>query len=111
MKRFISAVVVLIGLAASAWADTKACEDSWERRGYGAALKECRPLAELGDVKAQYELGNMYYLGMGAPQDDASHGLSLFVPSKRRSRLYRHSRPTCRGGRTRFFRLEGQELF
>ncbi len=71
MKRFIGAVVVLIGLAASAWADTKACEDSWERRGYGAALKECRPLAERGDVKAQYELGNMYYLGMGAPQDDA----------------------------------------
>ncbi len=71
MKRFISAVVVLIGLAASAWADTKACEDSWERRGYGAASKECRPLAERGDVKAQYDLGNMYYLGMGAPRDDA----------------------------------------
>ncbi len=41
------------------------------RNDYKAALKECRPLAERGDVKAQYELGNMYYLGMGAPQDDA----------------------------------------
>ena len=68
--RIISALVILIGLAAPAWADTKACEDAWERRGYEAALKNYHPLADRGDIKAQYELGNMYYLGMGAPQCD-----------------------------------------
>ena len=34
MKRVISAVVVLIGLAAPASADTKACEDAYEHRTY-----------------------------------------------------------------------------
>lgn len=46
MKRIISAVVVLIGLAAPASADTNACGDAYKRKDYAAALKECRPLAE-----------------------------------------------------------------
>ena len=71
MKRVISAVVVLIGLAAPASADTKACEDAYERKDYEAALKECRPLAEQGRAKAQYTLGIIYRWGLGVPQDYA----------------------------------------
>ena len=44
MKRIISAVVVLIELAAPAAADTKTCEDAFERKDYEAASKDCRPL-------------------------------------------------------------------
>ena len=38
---------------------------------YQSALKELRPLAELGDPYAQYNLGAMYYNGNGIPQDYA----------------------------------------
>ena len=34
MKRVVSAVIVLIGLAAPASADTKACEDATERKDW-----------------------------------------------------------------------------
>ncbi len=90
MNRIISAVIVLIGLAAPASADTKACEDAYEHRTYTidelidellhpspirdpyeAALKECRPLAEQGYAKAQFILGFMYENGQGVPQDYA----------------------------------------
>ena len=33
------------------------------------ALKEFKPLAEQGDVRAQFNLGVMYYNGDGVPQD------------------------------------------
>ena len=36
---------------------------------YGAALKEFRPLAESGNVSAQYNLGFMYDIGQGVIQD------------------------------------------
>ncbi len=71
MKRVIAFAVLLVVLAAPAWADTKACEDAYERKDYEAALKECRPLAEQGDAAAQYNLGVMYYGGYGVPQDYA----------------------------------------
>ena len=38
---------------------------------YATALREFAPLAEQGDVKAQKELGAMYALGWGVPQDFA----------------------------------------
>jgi len=38
---------------------------------YQLAFKELRPLAELGDPYAQYNLGGMYYNGNGTPQDYA----------------------------------------
>ena len=38
---------------------------------YQLAFKELRPLAELGDPYAQYNLGAMYYNGNGIPQDYA----------------------------------------
>lgn len=43
------------------------CEDP--RADSEAALKEFRPLAALGDARAQFELGYMYEHGKGVPQD------------------------------------------
>jgi len=37
---------------------------------YATALREWKPLAEQGDVDAQYNLGLMYDNGRGVPQDD-----------------------------------------
>ena len=38
---------------------------------YATALREWRPLAERGNAKAQFNLGVMYRIGEGVPQDDA----------------------------------------
>ena len=38
---------------------------------FATALKEWKPLAEAGDVDAQYNLGIMYDNGYGVPQDYA----------------------------------------
>jgi TPR repeat protein len=42
---------------------------AYDAGDYITALKEWTPLAEAGDVKAQYNLGEMYALGRGVPQD------------------------------------------
>ncbi len=44
--------------------------DAYDRGDYDTALKEFRPLAEQGHPKAQYNLGVMYQLGLGVPQDN-----------------------------------------
>lgn len=44
--------------------------DAYERGDYGLALRNLRPLAENGDVAAQTKLGNMYYLGLGVPENN-----------------------------------------
>ncbi len=71
MKRVISAVVVLIGLAAPAWAGWAEAEAALERGDYETALREFRVLAEQGHVFAQVNLASMYSRGEGAPQDYA----------------------------------------
>ena len=38
---------------------------------YATALREWRPLAEHGHVKAQHNLGSMYYDGQGVPKNNA----------------------------------------
>ncbi len=43
-----------------------------ESGDYAAALREWRPLAEQGHVKAQYDLGVMYFAGRGVLQDYAN---------------------------------------
>ena len=42
---------------------------------YTTALKEFLPLADQGNVIAQYNLGNMYNDGQGVPKDDAEAAL------------------------------------
>ncbi len=64
----LALVVVLV--AAPAWADFEAGAEAHDRGDYVTALKEWRPLAEQGDAKAQVNLGWMYLNGHGIPQDD-----------------------------------------
>ncbi len=70
----LALVVVLV--AAPAWAGfkagekTKAGKEAIDRGDYATALKEWRPLAEQGEARAQTNLGVMYRLGEGVPQDD-----------------------------------------
>ncbi|MCH8041685.1 MAG: sel1 repeat family protein [Nitrospinae bacterium] len=66
----LSIVVGLVSmLATPALADLQAGLGAYKRSDYETALKEFRPLAEQGDVSAQYNLGEMYMLGRGVPQD------------------------------------------
>lgn len=44
--------------------------DAYERGDYHEALHILEPLAEQGNALAQTKLGNMYYLGLGVPEDD-----------------------------------------
>ncbi len=70
MKRFISAVVVLIGLAAPACSPGADKGVAGYKRGDSTmTLREFRPLAEQGDAKAQYNLGEAYEKGLGVPWD------------------------------------------
>ncbi len=74
MKRTWLSLSIVVGLvfvlATPAWADYQAGVDAHKRGDYEAAMKELRPLAEQGHPKAQYNLGVMYQLGLGVPQDD-----------------------------------------
>jgi TPR repeat protein len=44
---------------------------AYTRKDYATALRLLRPLADKGDVSAQYGLGRMYYEGEGVPQNHA----------------------------------------
>ncbi len=72
MKHLFAALILVL-LAAPAYAqDPKKGIEAYERGDYAAALREIRPLAEQGDATAQFNLGLMYSLGQGVPQDSAA---------------------------------------
>ncbi len=60
-----------LGLTAPAWAGWDEATAAAQRGDYATAIRELRPLAEQGDVLAQYNLGSMYSGGKGVPQDYA----------------------------------------
>ncbi len=62
--------VVVVLVAAPAWADFEAGKEAIDRGDYATARKELRPLAEQGNATAQFNLGAMYDFGKGVPQDD-----------------------------------------
>ena len=71
MKRILAALLLLT-LAAPAWGqDFERGQDAYVRGDYAAALREWRPIAEQGNVKAQSMLGLMYDMGKGVPQEYA----------------------------------------
>ncbi len=71
MKRVTAFVVLLVILAAPAWAGLDEGVAAYMRGDYATAVREWRPLAEQGDAAAQYYLGNLYRTGQGVPQDYA----------------------------------------
>ncbi len=68
-KRVTAFAVLLVVLAAPAWAGFDEGVAAYNRGDYATALREFRPLAEQGDAVAQYNLGAMYDEGLGVPQD------------------------------------------
>ncbi len=72
IKSTLVALVVSLSLAAPVMAGP--FEDgiaAYERADYDTALRLWRPLADLGNVSAQFNLGLMYKNGEGVPQDYA----------------------------------------
>ncbi len=62
--------VVVVLVAAPACTNSKTGVDAYEKGDYATALMEFRVLAEQGDANAQFNLGVMYDMGQGVPQDD-----------------------------------------
>ncbi len=69
MKRVTVFAVLLVVLAAPAWAGWDEGVAAHKRGDYATALREFRVLAEQGDASAQNSLGHMYIAGEGVPQD------------------------------------------
>ncbi len=57
--RVVLALVIVL-VAAPAWADYEAAEEAYDRGDYATALKEWRALAEQGDALPQFNLGVMH---------------------------------------------------
>ena len=69
-KNILLAAMLLLGGSQVGYAqDLDKGLEAFLRKDYAAALKEWRPLAEQGDVKAQNRLSGMYYYGWGVTKD------------------------------------------
>ena len=74
MRRIAATLAVVAALlfsAGAAWADWDDATAAYERGDYATFFQELLPLAEQGDVDAQYSLGGMYYRGYGVPENNA----------------------------------------
>ena len=67
----IAAFLCFLIVPATYAADFAKGLDALDRGDYAEAVKIIRPLAESGDVRAQYRMGTMYALGNGVPRDYA----------------------------------------
>ena len=64
-------LTLLLGSAGVSWsADYQKGLTAFLSGDYATALREWKPLAEQGNVRAQYNLGAMYEKGHGVLQDD-----------------------------------------
>jgi len=71
MKRILAALLLLTLAAPASGQDFEKGLRAYEQRDYATALSEWRPLAEQGNIDAQYRLGMAYAGGHGVPQDYA----------------------------------------
>ena len=70
MKKYVALLIVWVAFAtAPAFAGWEEGVDAYNKGDYKTALREWQPLAEQGDVDAQFYLGVMYENGRGLPQD------------------------------------------
>ena len=69
MKRTWLVLSILVGLvfmlATPVLSGFQEGVDAYERGDYDTPLKELQPLAEQGHTEAQFNLGLMYYKGLG----------------------------------------------
>ena len=71
MKRVALAILLIYMQAGPAGAGWDEAAAAYERGDYETAAREYRALAEQGNAKAQLNLGILYSVGMGVPEDDA----------------------------------------
>jgi len=102
--------------APAANADARAGIDAWQAQNYEEAVRIWRPLADRGDVDAQYNIAQAYFLGRGLPQNmtlaeqwyaraarggheeaQANYGLLLFQNGRQREALPWVERAANRG--------------
>ena len=72
MHKLLALIVVAVIIGVAQVASAGPLEDgqaAYDRGDYATALRLWRPLAEQGDAKAQFRLGEMYQTGHGVPQD------------------------------------------
>ena len=69
MKRLLAALAVLSLLALPAWAGREECDAAALGGDFPAVYRECLPLAQSGDAKAQNNLAFMYEKGQGGSQN------------------------------------------
>ena len=72
MRNFISCAALCVALLPTVGAaqDFDKGSSAYDSGDYTAAIREFKPLAEQGNASAQYNLGLMYRMGQGAPQND-----------------------------------------
>jgi uncharacterized protein len=71
LTTFCLTLAVLLGSVGVSWsADFQKGLTAAQSGDYATALRKWTTLAEQGDANAQYNLGNIYRLGQGVPQDD-----------------------------------------
>lgn len=71
MRPLLLAVLLLVGLGTSSWADYTAGLVAYKGGDYATTLQEWTPLAERGIPEAQFGLGLLHGQGLGVAQDMA----------------------------------------
>ena len=68
---FCLTLIILIGSTGVSWSgDFQKGVTAYKNHDYATALREWMPLAEQGDIHAQYWLGDAYHKGKGVSRDD-----------------------------------------
>ena len=67
----MTALLILAQSMTTNAADFQSGLEAYEQGDFATALREWRPLAEQGDILAQFSLGVMYEEGKGVPENDA----------------------------------------
>lgn len=70
MRSLLSVPMMLLLATPAVAQDFEKGVEALKRGDVAAAMSEWRPLAEQGHVEAQFELGLMYDIGWGVPQDE-----------------------------------------
>ncbi len=69
MRHAFAALILLVGSIAQASAAMEEGVAAYQRGDYATAIREFKPLAEKGDPKAQFHLGEIYGQGRGVKRD------------------------------------------
>ena len=92
-------IILLIDVTVAG--DLQAGAGAYNRGDYAAALREWRPLAEQGNVDAQYGLGLIYDLGRDVPEDN-TEAVKWYRKAAEQGSCHRARHPGCpvpiRGG-------------